>query len=736
MNDLIFILIIFIAVIFIAGIFINVFNSIYKSLSLKNNNQGDYLKKGFPNFYKFCNDQRELLKMVLNQSDDRTLEFKFPILTFGKVMGYNYLGIRDELGKFYIYLNCESNRGKIIKGKTIQILNDQTFEKYNEQVKELSLYLMSYTEYLNIASGKINFKNSDFVQIKSKDKEIEIKDHINLKSKNDNLKTASIKNKINEKEDQKSVLKDEIKFNQSIRHSINPYVDKNEVPIIIINSVPEASLSQPKRIGYIPSEKFAQTEPYKYAVVKMPKKNSMIKFPRKGRSDIKGFTEDAFFIHLNRHFKTTFNIFNDRHVPTENSWYEPDFVLVSEIDNKNIFINIEIDEPYDGWMRAPTHGIGGRDLVRDDFFTKRGWIVIRFAEKQIHCEPQNCCAFIAKVIHSIDSTFNSDLLNEINPSEITQWNDLQAKKWSLENYREKYLGSINFGKRPNIITQINIKDSEADKIVENQFQKNKISSENGDLPFKNNRDSRIGFDPIEHKYTIDGNPDTISVTQLIDKFFPEFDKLYWSRRKAIERLVSLGIDQSEENILSMQKIILKEWDDKAEDAANKGTALHKEIENYYNEQPYESNTVEFQQFLSFKKRYSSMVQFRSEWRIFDEDLLVAGTIDMVYIKPEDKSLYIFDWKRSEKVVRNDGTIRNDNYQFAFGELGHLGDNSFNKYCLQQNIYRAILEKRYGEKISSMNLLIMHEKFDKYHHIKIPNMDKEVNYIFNYALLRK
>ena len=130
-----------------------------------------------------------------------------------------------------------------------------------------------------------------------------------------------------------------------------------------------------------------------------------------------------------------------------------------------------------------------------------------------------------------------------------------------------------------------------------------------------------------------------------------------------------------------------------------------------------------------------MTPFRSEWRIFDEDLLVAGTIDMVY-KKEDGSLYMFDWKRSEKVVRIDGSVKNDEYQFAFGELKHLGDNSFNRYCLQQNIYKAILEKRYKQKISSMNLLVMHETYDRYHYIPIPNMDKEVNYILTYALLKK
>ena len=329
----------------------------------------------------------------------------------------------------------------------------------------------------------------------------------------------------------------------------------------------------------------------------------------------------------------------------------------------------------------------------------------------------------------IDSTYSSDLLNEAIPNQVEQWDNLQSKKWALKKYREEYLGIDNFGRRPNIITEYEITESETDNLIEKAVPKvkNKNTIENGNLASlnKNGRDSRITFDPIEHRYFIDGNPDTISVTQLIDKFFPEFDSvLRASNLRPDHELFGLPVSE-----------IIQIWEQRGLDSALKGTALHQAIENYYNDNQYETDMPEFQQFLSFKQKYPNMIPYRSEWRIFDEDLLVAGTIDMVY-KKEDGSLYMFDWKRSEKVVKSDGSIRNDTFQYGFGELGHLGENSFNRYCLQQNIYKAILEKRYKQKISSMNLLVMHETYDRYHHIKIPNMDREVNYIFNYAFLTK
>ena len=56
-------------------------------------------------------------------------------------------------------------------------------------------------------------------------------------------------------------------------------------------------------------------------------------------------------------------------------------------------------------MRTPTHCIGENDL-RDDFFSKRGWIVIRFAEIQICLETNISNEFVTK-IHLLNERFYS-----------------------------------------------------------------------------------------------------------------------------------------------------------------------------------------------------------------------------------------------------------------------------------------------------------------------------------------
>ena len=535
----------------------------------------------------------------------------------------------------------------------------------------------------------------------------------------------------------------EIKYLDSVLNRNNSTAESPKIAITdqvkeVVSSIPEPNHSLPKRIGYLPSDDFQYLESH-YPYVKMPNEYSLIKFPRNGRSDKRGFTEDAFLLNLKDSFNSSFQVFNDKHIPTTSSRpYEPDFVLSTEVNGKNIFIDIEVDEPYDGYAKMPTHCIG-ENTIRDNFFTIRGWIVIRFAEIQIHNEPEKCCAFIARVIKSIDSSFNHNLLDEAIPNLINQWDNIQANKWAKEKYREKYLGIDSFGQREMNETVFNISPSEVDNAVEATIPKPIFTRDNSSERLKllnlNQRDSRIEFDPEEHRYYIDGNADTISVTQLIDKHFPIFDSKYWSTKGAVKRLKASNKEITEENVRTEQNVILKVWNDKKDLAATKGTELHKAIEDFYNGESPNLETKEFGYFKSFVKSVPNLTPYRSEWKIFDEDLMIAGTVDMVY-KKDDNSLVMFDWKRSEKVVYpplGDRIKLSDPTapftEFGYQGLSHLTNDSYNKYALQQNIYKEILERKYNFKISTMNLLILHESYESYVRLIIPDLKNEVNYIF-------
>ena len=111
--------------------------------------------------------------------------------------------------------------------------------------------------------------------------------------------------------------------------------------------------------------------------------------------------------------------------------------------------------------------------------------------------------------------------------------------------------------------------------------------------------------------------------------------------------------------------------------------------------------------------------------------MIAGTIDLL-CKDGNDSFILYDWKRSRKIGKetSDGfCIDSENWgKHGFGELGSIGDHRFNKYCLQQNLYKYILENNYGIKISKMYLVILHPDYSKYHLLEVPNMQKEVLYM--------
>ena len=244
-------------------------------------------------------------------------------------------------------------------------------------------------------------------------------------------------------------------------------------------------------------------------------------------------------------------------------------------------------------------------------------------------------------------------------------------------------------------------------------------------------DSRINFDSSKHEYSVDGKKIKISVTGLIEKFFPKFDSEYWSNKKAMERIQIEGGNLTDDNIKNVKKEILSEWELNRKEAADKGTLLHEKIEDYYNDINNEHDLPEFHYFKQFIKKYPTLNPYKTEWRIFDSELSIAGSIDMVYEK-NNGDLFLFDWKRSTKIVNDAGYLIESNFDYGFDELSHIADNGYNKYSLQLNLYKYILETNYGKTISSMNLLILHPNYHTFFHLQIPNLEKETKFLIEEA----
>lgn len=480
----------------------------------------------------------------------------------------------------------------------------------------------------------------------------------------------------------------------------------------IIKSEPNQEQTDDLRILFSPNSHFAQEEQYLYPVVKMPKNNAILKLPRNGRSNQKGYKENDFYNQLKQHI-TDIEITNNVHmvIPNFNKPYEPDIVLFDK--NLNLYIDIEIDEPYDGYYRYPTHFINPEDEIKQDnirdlFFTESGWIVIRFTEKQVHCQTYECIDYVRNVLNSI---YNRNFVTDTNCSRENQWDYNQCIQWQKIYYRENYLGIERFQKQYSY-KEIEIDTSETESI-ERVIQRTKK------LSFSNWNTS-LGFDEEAHVYAKDetGNAVYLSVTTLIERFFP-FDLKRYIERKAQEE------DKTEEEVFD-EYVLMRD------EAASKGTELHVQIENFMKGIELDSESVEFKLFLDFYKNEierSDLVFYDAEKMIFSDKYNVAGTIDCLFKKKNKDEFVMLDWKRSKKLTI-DGLPKKFGFGFALSEISHLDNSSYYRYCLQQNIYKHIMENEYSMKVSSMWLIVLHENFPTYYKIKVPELIRETKIILN------
>lgn len=482
----------------------------------------------------------------------------------------------------------------------------------------------------------------------------------------------------------------------------------------IIKSEPNHEQTNDLRILFNPNSYFSQDRDYLYPVVKMPNQNCLLKLPREGRTNQKGFKEDDFYNQIKiqiPHIETTNNV--HMVIPNFNKPYEPDIVLFDK--DLNLFIDIEIDEPYDGYFRYPTHYVHPeeevkKDNIRDLFFTESGWIVIRFTEKQVHCQTNECIDYIKNILNSI---YNKQFDTGVKCKKENQWDYNQCIQWQKIYYREKYLGIERFQKQySNKEIEINSEELES---IESAIQRTKL--------FHNNSwNSNIAFDEESHKYIhpkdVTGNAEYISVTTLIERFFP-FDLKRYIEKKAKDE------NRTEEDVLD-------EYLTNRDEAAEKGTYLHNQIENFLKGVDYDSNTIEFQQFLDFYKKEittRNLIFSDAEKMIFSNKQNVAGTIDCLFKKDNKDEYVMLDWKRSKKLII-DGQPRIYGYGYALSELNSLDNSSYYRYCLQQNIYKYLAETEYSMKISSMKLVVFHENYPEYYVVNVPELKRETKIILN------
>ena len=237
------------------------------------------------------------------------------------------------------------------------------------------------------------------------------------------------------------------------------------------------------------------------------------------------------------------------------------------------------------------------------------------------------------------------------------------------------------------------------------------------------RDAQITFDEGPHIYTIhldSGVNDSgyMSVTTWNHSHFGHFDA------DAVIKNMMKGRNWNPSNKYYGKTAdeIKAGWEQNRDEAARAGTKMHYDIECYYNKQDVSNDSIEYQYFKRFLSDFAHLKPYRTEWMVYYEELKISGSIDMVFENP-DGTLQIYDWKRCQEIQ----------HETAFGKyavttcLSHLPDTNFWHYALQLNVYKMILEHKYGKTVTNLCLVCLHpdNSYKTYERIEVPFLETEM-----------
>ena len=210
----------------------------------------------------------------------------------------------------------------------------------------------------------------------------------------------------------------------------------------------------------------------------------------------------------------------------------------------------------------------------------------------------------------------------------------------------------------------------------------------------NLKNDNIYLNKKDHIYTLKSNPSIqfTSVTTFVDKFFEKFDS-----KKIAKNLVETHPKYSNSTI----EELIKEW----KDAADHGTYVHEEIENWINDEkiPSENKSKYGIRWLHQYKKKSNL-EIYSEIILYSEELKISGTVDILALNKYTGKYDIIDWKTSKRINK-----KSFNHKMGIKASTHnIMDCNYNHYSLQLSLYRYLLERYYGLEVENQYIVQLKE----------------------------
>lgn len=401
----------------------------------------------------------------------------------------------------------------------------------------------------------------------------------------------------------------------------------------------------------------------------------------------------------------------------------PDMVILME-GHPDVRIAVEIDEPFEPGTRKPLHYLTCGDSYRDGLLNRLGWTVVRLAESQVWHHHQACADFLTQVLAKRIPGSEWPRLAEEELPEVMRWTRAEAQKMAAKT------APASVSRPPAPLFALTPREQQLLRLVKpiprtHDMQEKMASFRDAG---RYEQDADIDFEPVEHIYLYQGRERLLPVSSLAGYFFESFNALAAAERQF--RYKGIPVEQS-----------LDAWDRTGSMASEVGTFMHAQTENYFRDGTFDTachfchhgkpETVnietEKRYFLQFVNDYA-IEPYRQEWPVYDKELNVAGTIDLI-CQEDDGTFTIYDWKRSTKVVNALGQPITEAFggRMSFNGI-NLPDTSYYHYCVQQNLYRYMLEQHYGVKVRAMNLVVLHPSYPSYYVVQVPKMDEVVSQI--------
>lgn len=242
--------------------------------------------------------------------------------------------------------------------------------------------------------------------------------------------------------------------------------------------------------------------------------------------------------------------------------------------------------------------------------------------------------------------------------------------------------------------------------------------------------NELAYNDAEHIYWNTKHKDRMytSVTTLVSKYYEKFDEYFWSRYKALEKLI--GLEEFTTSGIKSTLLSKKQWQDSyyelfdidkelfentvseiiagynetRDKACERGTIYHNKRENeFYDKSQHLISEYNFgldlPQIFSCEKNNFDLNRENAvlpEYLVYYSSpsgiLNMAGQIDILLKQGND--IYILDYKTNAKGIESKAYFnpRTKKKKMMYAPLGHVEDTTLEHYTLQLSIYAYMLQQ--------------------------------------------